>query len=43
MVAAVVENCLEREDNLRLAVLEAAAEVARANIENCSMGGVEVI
>jgi hypothetical protein len=43
MMAAVFENCLEREDNLKFAVLEAAAEVARANIENCSMGRVELI
>lgn len=37
MIAAVFENCLEREFNLEFAVFEAAAEVARASIENFSM------
>jgi hypothetical protein len=40
MIPAVFENCLDREDNLKFAVLEAAAEVALVNIENCSMRGV---
>jgi hypothetical protein len=42
MAADVFENCLEREDNLEFAVLEAAAEVARVNIENFIMRIIEL-
>jgi len=43
MIAAVFENCREREFNLEFAVLEAAAEVARANIDIFSMRIVELV
>ena len=43
MIPAVFENCLERELNLVFAVLEAAAEVARASSEIFSMGIVVLV
>ena len=37
MIADELENCREREDNLEVAVLEAATEVARAMMAKLCM------